>query len=209
MSTIITGNFEEQAIAQKVAADLEGAGFSVDQISRFYVSPPGQHDRYPVGGDRNESPGTEHAAAGSASGAAVGGVVGLAVGLATLPLLGPGAAVAGAGAGAYVGSLYGALGATEDHNNPETHAERDVLDHSERPRTSGVLVAVVAPDSTQQDTAMRILRINGATDIERTEGTVEAGSWTDFDPLTPLRLVDDEGPIARLEQGTPLPRRGY
>ena len=209
MTTIITGNFEEQALARKAASDLEGAGFSADQISVFYVGPPGQHDRYPVGGDRDESPGTEHVAAGSAAGAAVGGVVGLAVGLATLPLLGPGAVVAGAGAGAYVGSLYGAMGTTEDHNNPETPAEREVLEHSERPRTSGVLVAVTASASAQQDTAIGILRAHGATDIERTEGTVVGGNWTGFNPLTPLRLVGDEIAQRDHEQGAPSPRRGY
>ncbi len=189
MTTIITGNFQQQDEAQRALSDLTGAGFGADQTTTFFVNPPGQHDRFPIGGDEDESPGTEDAKGGSAAGAAVGGAIGVAVGLATLPVLGPGAAVAGAGVGAYAGSLYGALGSTDDKRNPETRAEREELRHSEQPRKSGMLVAVAAPASAQQDTAIRILRAHGATDVERTEGTINAGDWTDFDPLTPVRLI--------------------
>jgi hypothetical protein len=189
MTTIITGNFQQQDEAQRALSDLTGAGFAADHTTTFFVNPPGQHDLFPIGGDEDESPGTEHAAAGSVSGAAVGGAIGVAVGLATLPVLGLGAAVAGAGVGAYAGSLYGALGHTDDENNPETQAARERLRRSRPPRKSGMLVAVSAPASAQQDTAIRILRAHGATDIERPEGTIVAGDWTDFNPLTPLRLV--------------------
>lgn len=189
MTTIITGNFQQQDEARQALSDLAGAGFAADQTTTFFVNPPGQHDLYAVGGDQDESPGTEDAAGGSASGAAIGGAVGVAVGLATLPALGPGAIVAAAGAGAYTGSLYGALGSTDDKKNPETQAARKELRHSKPPRKSGMLVAVSAPASAQQDTAIRILRAHHATDIERTEGTIVAGDWTDFNPLTPLKAV--------------------
>ena len=189
MTTIITGNFQQQDEARRVLSDLAGAGFAADQTTTFFVNPPGQHDRYPIGGDEDESPGTEDAAGGSASGAAVGGAVGVVVGLATLPVLGPGAAVAAAGVGAYAGSLYGALGNTDDKNNPETQAAREELRRSEPPRKSGMLVAASAPATTQQNTAIRIMRAHGATDIERTEGTIVSGDWTDFNPLTQLKLV--------------------
>ncbi len=191
MTTLITGNFQQQDDAQRALSDLAGAGFAADQMTTFFVNPPGQHDRYPIGGDQNQSPGTEDSAGGSASGAAIGGAIGVAVGIATLPVLGPGAAIAGAGVGAYTGSLYGALGKTDDKNNPDTQAEREELRRSEQPRKSGVLVAVSAPASAQQDAAIRILRALGATDIERPEGTIVAGEWTDFNPLTSLRLVAD------------------
>ena len=39
----------------------------------------------------------------------------------------------------------------------------------------------------QQETAIRILREHGATDTERTDGTIVAGNWIDFDPLRPVR----------------------
>ena len=185
MTTLITGNFQQQDEAQRALADLAGAGFAADETTTFFVNPPGQHDR----GDEDEARGTENTAAGSASGAAVGGAVGVAVGLVTLPVLGPGAAVAAAGVGAYAGSLYGALANTGDKNNPETQAAREEPRRSEPPRKSGMLVAVSAPASAQQDTAIRILRAHGATDIERTEGTIVAGDWADFNPLTLLRPV--------------------
>jgi len=181
MTTIITGNFQQQDEAQRALSDLAGAGFAADQTTTFFVNPPGQHDLYPIGGDEDESPGTENAASGSASGAAVG--------LATLPVLGPGAAVAAAGVGAYAGSLYGALGNTDDKKNPKAPAAREELRRSEPPRKPGMLVAASAPASAQQDAAIRILRARGATDIERTEGTIVAGNWTDFNPLKLLRLV--------------------
>lgn len=207
MSVIITGSFEEQARAERAMSNLAAAGFPYDQMTTFYVNPPGQHDLFPVGGDRDESPGTESAAGTSASGAVVGGVVGVAVGIATLPLLGPGAAVAGAGAGAYVGSLYGALGGTDDKNNPETPAEHRELARSDQPRTSGVLVGVTASAPALQADAVRILREQGATDIEHTEGTIIAGNWNDFDPLKPLQLVSSEGAANSGQPGTPASDR--
>jgi hypothetical protein len=189
MTTLVTGNFQQQDNAQQALSDLAGAGFPTSRMATFFVNPPGQHDRYALGGDEDESPGTEHAAGGSVAGAAVGGAIGVAVGLATLPVFGPGAAVAAAGVGAYTGSLYGALGNTDDKDMPAPQAGRDEFRHSEPPRKSGMLVAVCAPAIAQQDAAIRILRAHGATDSERTEGTIVGGTWTDFDPLTPLRLV--------------------
>lgn len=189
MTTIITGNFQQQDEARLALSDLAGAGFAAGQTTTFFVNPPGQHDLYPIGGDKDESPGTEDAAGGSASGAAVGGVIGVAVGIATLPVLGPAATVAAAGVGAYAGSLYGALGNTDDKNNPESQAAHEELRRSKPPRKSGMLVAASAPASAQQDTAIRIFRARGATDIERTEGNIVSGDWTDFNPLTKLKLV--------------------
>jgi len=189
MTTIITGNFLQQDGAQPAMTDLAGAGFSPEHMTTFFVNPPGQHDRYPLGGDEDESAGTEGAPAGSAIGATVGGAVGIAVGLTAVPVLGPGAAVAAAGVGAYAGSLVGALGNAGDRSSPETHTAMEELRYDEPPRKSGMLVAVSAPVSAQQDTAIGILRTHGATDIERSEGAIVAGDWTDFNPLMPLRLV--------------------
>lgn len=189
MTTIITGTFQQQDDARQARCDLLDAGFAAEQTTTFFVNPPGQHDLYPIGGDADESPGTEDAAAGAASGAAFGGAIGVAVGLVTVPVLGLGAPVAGAGVGAYAGSLYGALGNTDDKNNPETQSAREELRCSEPPRKSGMLVAVSAPAPSQQGTAIRIMRARGATDIECTGGTIVAGEWTDFNPLMPLRLV--------------------
>lgn len=189
MTTIISGNFQQQTDAQQALSDLAGAGFMAGQTATFYVNPPGQHDLYPIGGDAAESAGLEQAGGGAAFGAGVGGAIGVAVGLATLPVLGPGAAAVAAGVGAYAGSLYGALGNMSDTPAPKTADIHPQVARSDTPRKSGMLVAVSAAASAQQDTAIRILRACGATDIERPDGTIVAGHWTDFNPLTPLNLV--------------------
>ncbi len=57
-------------------------------------------------------------------------------------------------------------------------------------RAGGVLVAVRAVDFAKRVDAVNILRSAGAQDIERADGTWEAGHWIDFDPLKPPLLVD-------------------
>lgn len=193
MTTIITGRFQRQDQAQETMAELVLSGFSSDQATSFFVNPPGQHDLYPIGGDEDESPGTHDASTGAASGAVVGGTLGLAVGIASLPVLGPGAAVAAMGVAAYTGSLAGALGrmgagSGPDHEAANIQAEVD----DALLRKSGMLVAVCAPTSAQQATAIRILFAREAVDVERAEGTFTAGQWVDFNPLTPMT------PVARL-----------
>ena len=102
------------------------------------------------------------------SGALIGGAVGTTVGLATLPVLGPAAVVAGVGVGAYVGSLYGALGQLgeveprkEDSNSEPIPSAQD----------SPTQIAVSAPDSTERQKAIRIMREHGATGINQAEAT--------------------------------------
>ena len=190
MTTIISGNFKQQDEAQQTMTDLAAAGFAADQMATFYVTPAGQHDLTAVGGDEDASPGLEDAGSGATSGAAIGGAVGVAVGIATLPVLGPGAAVAAAGVGAYVGSLYGALGNMDNKNEPETPAASAELRRNGHARKSGMLVAVAAAAAVQQDTAIRIMRAHGATDIERPDGTIVAGDWTDFNPLAPVHQIE-------------------
>ena len=189
MTTIIAGNFQEAEQSLRAVAGLEEAGFTVEQIATFFVNPPGQHNLYPIGGDEDKSPGTENAGEGSAVSAVVGGAVGLPVGLATLPVLGPAAALAGAGVGAYTGSFVGALGAIDDENNPATTAVHAEVRHRKPIRKSGMLVAVSAISSVQQDTAIRVMRQFRASDLERAEGNIVASDWTDFSPMTPLNLI--------------------
>ena len=49
MTTIISGNFQQQDEAQRALSDLAGAGFAAGLTTTFFVNPPGQHDRYPIG----------------------------------------------------------------------------------------------------------------------------------------------------------------
>lgn len=186
MTTLITGIFQQQNEAQQAMSDLASAGFAVDQTTTFYAGPPGQHDIHPVGGDEDASAGAEHASGGAVSGIAVGGAIGAAVGVATLPILGPGAAIAGAGVGAYVGSLYGALGSTETTLDDAAKAAGSESPHLQ----SGMIVAAGAPNTTEQISAVRILRARGAKGVYLVEGKITAGEWTDFNPLAPLQSVE-------------------
>ena len=104
MTPIIAGRFEQEAQADHAAEALRQQGFAAEDVTVFYLNPPGQHATFPVGGDRDKSHGATHAHSGALKGAAIGGVVGLGIGVAAAPLVGPAAAAAGAGAGAYVGS---------------------------------------------------------------------------------------------------------
>ena len=185
MTNIIAGRFIEQAQAEAAISSLEQAGFPRAEMAVFFVNAPGQHDQFPIGGDEDESPGTEHAGAGAATSAIGGGAIGVAVGLATLPLLGPIAPLAGAGVGAYVGSLAGAL----DGMNADkaTHAAARVS--PPEPRKSGMLVAVRTPATARQEQAISVLRSCGASDVEQAEGNIEGGKWADFNPLTSVAAV--------------------
>lgn len=176
-ATIIAARFEERDRADSAIRQLQQAGFSEGQYTCFFVGPPGHHDRFPVGGDRDESPGATEADNGALKGAGVGGAIGLGVGLAATPVAGPVAAAAGAGVGAYVGSLVGALNGMGDK------------DEQAPARKSGFLVAVHAGDAGAEGAVIRLMESVGAHDIERAQGHWVAGRWTDFDPTRPPVLI--------------------
>ena len=193
MSTIINGNFQDLNAAKRALSDLLSTGFTDAQTSCFSVTIPG-HDA-----DTHTSEGSvaaldvvataaPEAADGALSGAAVGGAIGVAVAIATLPVLGPIAAIAALGVGAYGGSLYGVLGSMEAADSKATEDSVMAMQNAQH-RQSGTLVAVVADDEVQQDTAKRILHSHGAHDIELREGTLSSGVWTDFNPRLPLQLL--------------------
>jgi hypothetical protein len=60
--------------------------------------------------------------------------------------------------------------------------------------TGGILVAVRALEFAKRVAAVNALRAKGARDIERADGTWQAGQWIDFDPLKPPLLVDLPAP---------------
>lgn len=183
MGNIIAGRFHQQTSAEEARAEILRAGFSDEQISTFYLSPPGQHDLTPVGGDEVKSHGAEHAGRGMAHGSLAGGAVGAVIGVATMPVIGPVAPVVGALVGAHVGDLAGSLSETEDDGSDSTMPCRH----------SGMMVAIATHTQEEEDTAIRLLRAANALDIERAEGTIANGDWADFDPLLPLRLVESAG----------------
>ena len=199
MSTVIAGRFDEQSSAEEATRALEAAGFTSARISRFFVLPPGQHDVHGTTDDPDASAGAHHAGTGALAGATAGGGIGVLAGIVTAPFLGPGAAIAGAAVGAYVGSLVGALEQTSD---PRQTARPDAPAEEAAPRRSGVLVAVQAMTFEEQSNAIGALRAQGAQDIERAEGSIIDGDWSDFDPLRPPVLVTTQANMDRLSPGT-------
>jgi len=204
MTPIIAGRFEQEAQAEGAAAALRHGGFDAADVTVFFVNPAGQHATYPIGGDRDPWPGAKHAHSGALKGAAIGTAVGVGVGLAASPLMGPAAVVAGAGAGTYAGSLVGALGKMEEKPAPAKPDEHVVAPaatvaapmdaDTASVRSSGIFVAVRAVEFAKRVAAVNVLGANGAQDIERADGTWQAGQWIDFDPLKPPLLVDLPAP---------------
>lgn len=178
MSNIIAGRFDQQSMAREAMEQILRAGFPEEHVTTFYVNPPGQHDLYPVGGDRDKSPGAEKSESGVAAGAVTGGVVGAAMGMATIPALGAVGPVAGALVGAHLGDLIGSLYEMRDDG------EDGKLRHA------GMMLAVSTENPEQEERAIDVLRALHAHDIERAEGTIKDGDWQDFDPLMPPALVE-------------------
>jgi len=185
MTTIIAGNFEAERQASDAERRLLHVGFPADRITNFSVNPPGQHDQFPIGGDRDASPGAENAEKGTLTGAAVGGAIGLGLGIAAVPIVGPAAVAGGAGVGAYVGALAGTLGRLGDE---ETHPAPV--------RKAGILVAVHTLSADDERLVVDTFREFGAHDIERAQGTWRDGQWEDFDPVSVPHLIYGEIPSA-------------
>lgn len=184
MQTIIAGQFEQQSDSDHAVRELVRAGFKSGHISTFYLNPPGRHDLYRLGGDENSDEGARDAPAGLAAGTLAGGALGAAIGAATLPVTGPLGAVAGAFVGAHIGNITGSLGAMQDDGagNPEP-----------RLRHWGMMVAVGVDTDDEAGHAVDLLRSLGAADIERAEGTIEDGDWTDFDPISTPHFTEQRG----------------
>jgi hypothetical protein len=180
MPNIVAGRFETQADADAGLAELMRHGFARDQVTSFFVNPPGQHAKFAIGGDRAASPGAKTAGTGAAAGAVVGGAVGVGLGLAATPVVGPAAVPAAAGVGAYVGALAGALGKMED-----SPADRPYTEPPPEVRHAGIVVAAHAPEPEQRASALEVLQASGAKDIETAEGHWRDGQWADFDPVAP------------------------
>lgn len=196
MTPIIAGRFEQEAQAGQAVAALRKQGFAAEDITSFYLNPPGQHAMFPVGGEQDASHGATEAHSGALKGAAIGGAVGLGVGVAAAPLVGPMDAPAAAGAGAYVGSLAGALGDMGESGTAAKVAGGQPSATGEgvpQDRPSGFMVAARAPEYARRVIAVNVLQAMGAHDVERADGTWQMGKWVDYDPLQAPKLVDLPG----------------
>ena len=180
MSKIVAGRFDDLTVAEDVLRALPREGFQRSEFESFFVTPPGQHATFPIGGDAYSDEGARHAGGGAIKGALVGGAVGFGAGAAFFFVIEhPIVLLAGIGIGAYVGSLIGALAKTRAGS-----ARRATVEHPvERP--GGPMVAIRVDRPGSEPLAVETLRRYGARDIERTEGEWKAGDWKDFDPRKP------------------------
>lgn len=184
MTSIIAGRLQRQDQVEQAVAELLAAGFARDGISTFYVNPAGQHDLYPIGGDRDESPGTTEADEGLMRGAATGGAIGAAVGVAGIAVMGPVSSVLGAAVGAHIGTLVGSLSQMKEGGEDETGT-----DNALPQRETGMVVAVAMTGQGTDAQVIAILEGLGADQIERADGTIAGGDWGDFDPRDTPNLI--------------------
>ncbi|WP_254366909.1 hypothetical protein [Paraburkholderia sp. NMBU_R16] len=185
MSLIVAGRFTTFAQAEAAAARLFDAGIVQEDVTLFFVNPPGQHARFPVGGDEYADRQASRSSVGAGKGGVIGAALGAAVGVALFSVISASFVVliVAAGVGAYIGSLIGAMTHTRGGGKmPERQVPHQGHD-------SGVLVAVhVSPDN--QDTVARVLREAGSLEIERAHGRWQHGRWADFDPTKDVERID-------------------
>jgi hypothetical protein len=190
--TIIAGRFDTFDQAEDARDRLEVAGFPRSSIAVFFNNPPGRHDLTEIGGDEHADPQAENAAGGALAGAAAGAA---GLGLAAAAT-GPFGVAALAGVGAYVGALAGAVSSTDPAREEQPLR-----------RPAGVMVAVQTGPAGREEDAIRALQDLGADNIERAEGTLRDGDWTDFDPLATPQLIapapGTTGPRVRTPEARP------
>ena len=189
MTQIVAGVFDDEQTATSVAHELRSAGFEAADLDQFSLRPPGQHQGLPAGGDEPVDPKAKGGDKAAVKGAAIGSAVGAVAGLAATPLLGPFAVAGGAAAGAYAGSLAGAVGGM---GGGQAAPQR---------RPAGVMVAVNAESSDDENRAVGVMHDHGARMIERAEGAWRNGKWADFDPVRPPQVLESN--VAGSADNTP------
>jgi hypothetical protein len=183
MSRIVAGRFDNSIDADAALGELPRAGFRSGEFESFYVSPPGQHDRHPLGGDVDSDAGTRKTGWGAVLGALVGAVIGLIAGTLVSGHYGVLVVLLAAGLGAYVGSFIGGMvqsgGARPEHATVEHPMES----------AGGRMIAINVDRPEMQLRAVDLLRRHHARDIGRAQGDWRNGSWKDFDPRSPLGAI--------------------
>ncbi len=184
MSLIVAGRFQTFDRAEETAHRLvDDDGFRKEDVEVFYVNPPGQHARYPVGGDHHTDAAMQPGRRSAVVGVVLGIIVGAAIGFGAMRFLQVNwlAPLIMTAIGAYLGSLIGAMSKATPgkEDRPVQVSDHETL---EPIRESGVMLAVrVTEDSEErvEDT----LRRAGARDVEHASGEWNEGKWRSFDPL--------------------------
>src|SRR3954469_9714138 len=183
MSSIVAGRFDRVVDANAAIEKLKQDGFTDAEVELFYVTPPGQHARLPMGGDSHSDAGARFGGWGALLGALLGALVGLGIG--TLLSLQHGyiSVLLLMGLGAYVGSLIGALSRMRAARKREGTVEHPAMS------AGGTMVAVNVDRAQARERALDALRRHGARDLGAAQGEWANGSWKDFDPRSPLGTI--------------------
>ena len=186
MQTIIAGRIPTHERAQALMAKLRERGVALSDMQAYYLTPPGQHGQFPIGGDEYADSGTKDAPQNQAAGAAMGAAAGLVAGgiaAALVPPLAPVIIAGVTGVGALAGSVAGAVSGTES-------AEESKQEPAARSREGGLMVAVrVTP--TTESAVLETLEAAGAKDIERATGQWRDGHWVDLNPTQAPQRIDE------------------
>jgi hypothetical protein len=180
MSKIVAGRFDRSIDADAALAALQREGFRSGEYESFYVPPPGQNQKTPLGGDSYSDAGAKKAGIGGGTGALIGAGIGGAAGAIAAGEFGVIAILLGAGLGAYIGSFAGSMSKMRDAKPRESTKE-----HPAEP-AGGRMIAVNVDRPEMEPRALEVLRRHRARDVGRAEGTWRDGSWRDFDPRRPL-----------------------
>ncbi|HET7633427.1 MAG TPA: hypothetical protein VFK51_01745 [Burkholderiales bacterium] len=179
MALIVAGRFSNFEQANEAARHLHTHELAAEDVSVFYLNPPGQHDQFPIGGDEYADPGARPGSRGAWLGTLIGAIVGVIIGAILywaawrywlVPVL-------GLLVGGYAGSLTGATSRMRTRRE-ETRERND-------PREAGVMIAARVDDEDEAKTVTRMLRERGAEDVEQASGIWKDGQWQDFDPRIP------------------------
>lgn len=178
MARIVAGRFDRSVDADAALDALGRDGFSRAEVDAFYVGPPGQNARTPIGGDTQSDAGSRGAGRAGVIGAAIGAVAGLIIGA----LIGFNEALFACGLGALVGAFAGVMTSLHGGSRREASPQHPVESRG------GRMIAVRVDRSGSEALAVNALRAHNARDVGRTEGEWRDG-WRDFDPRTPLATI--------------------
>lgn len=188
MQTILAGHVDTQQRAQDVMARLRERGIALGDMQAFYVTPPGQHGDFPIGGDEYADRDAKHAHKDQLKGAAIGSAAGLAAGgiaAAVVPPLAPVIIAGVTGVGALAGSVAGAAAGGQTQEESEQSDDPHPQLHE-----GGLMIAVRSTPQTEA-AILETLRASGVREIERASGEWRDGHWVDFDPKKPAEKIDE------------------
>jgi hypothetical protein len=177
MASILSGQCDDFEAARAVVDELLKLGMLDADLETFALNAPGQHARFPIGGDEDADRSAQGGESGAPKGAALGGAAGLALGTAAIPAIGPIAAAAGLpwAAPAFAGAVK-TMG-----NAPPMPRFRSGPPACGSSRTcpQGNIGNACSPRSSAAD----------VRSIEEAEGTWRDASWFDFGPVSVPRWI--------------------